>query len=263
VAETGPIKTDADGYRMLFVGDSVTFGWCLLGRETYPAQTVAALQRHQPDLRPIMLNAGVVGYDTFQEFHRLEHDLKHIAPDMVIWQICLNDVSWRFDPARPFDVHHEEAGQAMPPTHWTAYGRAAIHFGQWLRFGNDAHAAARATELFGFAELMRDPPTRRAIAAKRDWPFVLVYCPIRSQLTAAQSAASPQHTLARYAHQRGVAYLDLQPVLRAAVAVQDEHVETIMFDETHLTAAGARVTGEAVAAFLVDQKLASEADGGE
>ena len=67
----------ADVRRLLFVGDSVTFGWGLLEKETLPAQVEAELNASGGE-RFEAINAGHLQHDTTQEAAVLFLSLIHI-----------------------------------------------------------------------------------------------------------------------------------------------------------------------------------------
>jgi lysophospholipase L1-like esterase len=78
-----------NGYRILILGDSITFGYALPVEATFSSQLQQLLLREKPDFE--ILNFGVGGYDILQEVALLEHRGLKFMPDMVVVGYCLND----------------------------------------------------------------------------------------------------------------------------------------------------------------------------
>lgn len=83
-------------YRILFLGDSITFGEGVYFEDTYPEQFRTLIQKENvfKDKTVESINAGVGGYNTRDEYALLEDtiDLYKIKPDRVVVGYYLNDV---------------------------------------------------------------------------------------------------------------------------------------------------------------------------
>ena len=93
-------------FRIICLGDSVTAGFGVGDRGTYPAQLEAMLKRLYPDCAVEVINLGVTGYSSFQGrnlFFRLGEKLK---PDLVIVGFGPNDRM----PALNSDREHYQIG---------------------------------------------------------------------------------------------------------------------------------------------------------
>jgi hypothetical protein len=79
--------------RMVFLGDSFTFGEGVRDEDTYPARTAALLQREHPSGSPRFeaCNLGVCSYNTTQELALLEDLGLKLLPDCVVLGYVLND----------------------------------------------------------------------------------------------------------------------------------------------------------------------------
>ncbi len=62
----------AGAFRILALGDSVTFGWGLRGEDAYPSQLASLLATLRPNQHFEVINAGVSGYGTWQQARWLE-----------------------------------------------------------------------------------------------------------------------------------------------------------------------------------------------
>jgi lysophospholipase L1-like esterase len=86
--EVGP--KGKDEMRILFLGDSVVFGTRLPQDKTIPAQLEKKLREEGENIR--VINAGVEGYSTFQEYHQLRHIGLALDPDVIVLGFVVNDV---------------------------------------------------------------------------------------------------------------------------------------------------------------------------
>lgn len=111
--------------RLVFLGDSFTFGEGVRDEDTYPARTAALLRQQHPHApsRFEACNLGVGGYNTTQSLWLLENLGLKVQPDAVVLGYVLNDAEpplFEVDPAtgrrrraaRPVE---EGAGDPLPP----------------------------------------------------------------------------------------------------------------------------------------------------
>ena len=84
------IEKDAGTFRIVALGDSVTFGNFLLAEDTYPDQLEALWAETGKAVE--VLNLGLGGYDTVQEVATLEHIGVQFQPDFVVVGYVINDM---------------------------------------------------------------------------------------------------------------------------------------------------------------------------
>ena len=84
-----PSRDDYAGYRVLILGDSVTFGNYLELEATFAYKSQRLLSSDTQDFE--ILNFGVGGYDTLQEVALMEQRGLKYHPDLVVLAYCLND----------------------------------------------------------------------------------------------------------------------------------------------------------------------------
>jgi hypothetical protein len=142
-----------------------------------------------------------------------------------------------------------------------------------MRFGRDIRQGAQAEEAFAVATLVHDPERPdvqrawaatfadldrlRALCGARGIRLGLVVFPFAFQLS--ESATDdPQRRLMAYARSHDVAALDLLPVLRAHV--RDDHLAAsdVFLDEDHPSPLGSLIVADALAEFVVAERLLAE-----
>ncbi len=96
-----PILPKAEGeYRILALGDSVTFGWGVPQNQIFAFRVEQLLQgRLQRPVR--VINSGVGGYNTVQEVTYFKQEGITFQPDLVMLTYIQNDIEE--NDQRPFD----------------------------------------------------------------------------------------------------------------------------------------------------------------
>lgn len=92
-----------DKYRIVCLGDSITYGEDLPYAETYPAVLAQLLQQKHADWDVVVINSGVRGHTSVQGLARLERDVLWYKPHVVFIAFGLNDGRlgyWPLDPLR-------------------------------------------------------------------------------------------------------------------------------------------------------------------
>ncbi len=267
-----PIREIDSDNRILFLGDSVTFGYYRKSSETFAMLTADFLNKAHPGKNIVSLNAGVTGYDTSQEYDLLVHDGFRLRPRLVVLGICLNDVTKQFDPASgPDQRRHPEFAQARPPTHWSGWVRAAMRLVRRIQYGASERDAAARIEHFYFSELLAEPATPRVAESwnrvkeelkkivtacrERDVPLVVLGFPIRRQLALEGAGDAPQQRLTQICRELDVAFIDLLPVFKGTEPASEKLAERFFPDQTHPTLIGHRLAAESLVEFLEREKL--------
>lgn len=92
-------EKEADTLRILLIGDSHTFGYGVPFEDTFGEVIRRRLQEHYPGKKVEVLNSGVAGYNSLQEFALLKKFLPAFRPDLVVIQSSSND----FEPIKYSD----------------------------------------------------------------------------------------------------------------------------------------------------------------
>lgn len=111
-----PVKTNALGFRddrdyalekppgtfrIIVLGDSVTFGHGALYETTYPYLLEQRLKSWRPTVNWQVWNLGVPGYNTSNELEYLKRVGRHYQPDLVIVGFYPNDFTANEAPSQP------------------------------------------------------------------------------------------------------------------------------------------------------------------
>jgi hypothetical protein len=91
----------ANTFRILVLGDSVTFGHGSLYEHSYPYLTEQRLKAWKPGIDWQVWNAGVPGYNTSQELAHLREVGDRFQPDLVVVGFYENDLTDNQPPATP------------------------------------------------------------------------------------------------------------------------------------------------------------------
>ncbi len=136
-----PAKSDKK--RIIFIGDSITYGWGLNLQETYHKQ-LEALFRAKNKATEVM-GMGVVGYNTVQEYYLTREKALEFNPDIVVLQICPNDFQ------RTLGIKKKQKGKSF---RLIAYHDIAIPY--ILGKGSFSRFLMRNSHLYKFLNLKID-----------------------------------------------------------------------------------------------------------
>lgn len=269
---TRAIPKPAGVRRVVFVGDSVTFGFQLEDdADTIPAQ-VEARVRDRVSFPVETVNGAVGGYSPWQEFRWLRGDGFAYEPDVVVVGFVLNDVGEKLGLTRfggdgvGFQLEHSRAARGI------AWRSATARYFLRKRKAADGDPFARGREGVTVGDLWARPDARAVVEAwdrtlpelarivglckPRGIPVLLVVHPYAIQLERPELDA-PQRRLAAFAEAQGIELLDLAPALRAAATERGggdvaAGVDALYLDALHYTADGSAAAGAAIADRLVD-----------
>ncbi len=79
-------------FRILAMGDSITFGMGVDQDESYPRQLERLLNRYSTgEIEYEVINGGVSGFNASDEAHFMAHLNEKYRPDMILWMLIAND----------------------------------------------------------------------------------------------------------------------------------------------------------------------------
>ena len=283
--ELGP-KSD-DEFRVLVLGDSITFADYVPFEETYTALLERRLSDRQPGVR--VINAGLPGVGTSDELYHYLEICDAVDADLVLVGMYLNDsqttgrfyarslsqpyassrfLSWlanRIEALRISLWSDDEIPEIDPD--W----REEFRRGRQLKTGDmwndqDAHdfEVYNAYRDFGIAwnpkswVILERIVRALALSARQRGAEIAVFLfPVHFQATGNLDDLRPQKSFAAMCNAIDIPCLDLVPALRADWRVVQEK---LYFDHCHLTTHGNGVTADAVAAWLDAEGLIPRAN---
>jgi lysophospholipase L1-like esterase len=83
-------RNSGDSTRILFLGDSIVFGYGVTEAEAFPSRVAWHLSQHNRSIE--VINSGVPGYNTDQEVIFAEQEGVKYDPDRMVLGFCWNDI---------------------------------------------------------------------------------------------------------------------------------------------------------------------------
>lgn len=90
------VRKEKGTFRVVCIGDSVTFGFPVQKDNTYPKALERLLQKRFPSMKTEVLNLGVPGYTSYQGLELFKKEVLMLEPDAVVVYYGLNDMSAAF-----------------------------------------------------------------------------------------------------------------------------------------------------------------------
>lgn len=88
-----PPAKEGNTFRIICLGDSVTFGWPVEPENTYPGRLEKLLNSKFPGRNFEVFNAGIPGYTSYQGLIWVKKDILSYQPDLLIIYYGINDMS--------------------------------------------------------------------------------------------------------------------------------------------------------------------------
>lgn len=237
--------------RILFLGDSCTFGYGVAHDAAFVEVTESLLKQQGRDVECI--NAGVPGYTLFQGCRYLETQGLNYQPDLVVFNFGWNDTGmWdQFG-----DREHHDLLRAMQPPGLLRHSRICQLVWGHLKKPKPRQGEKRPRLLPGeFAETLEQA---HALLAHRDIPMLVLLWPMRenSDPNTPADARNPwQLEMIRFGSSHPLSVdppvaglLDLVPVGRQLIQQFGE--QAIYYDHGHVTPAGHRAIAQALVGHL-------------
>jgi lysophospholipase L1-like esterase len=269
----GPEREHAkpDGaQRVLFLGDSVTFGFRNPDEsKVLPAQVERFLSQ-KLDGQIECINGGVDGYSPWQSQLFLESEGLKYEPDLVVFSFVLNDVTEKMSLKRfggaseGYQIEHGVLEETIGWARATNIGR----FVRQLRESNREEEGPKPGELSAYA-LLLEPDSRPVQAAwqltlqnieriartcrEQKLPLLVVAFPYSIQILRPEFN-QPQRILAQFCEVQQLAFLDLQPAIIEELSRLGELDEYFFMDAIHPTNAGYHFCAEQIGSTILARK---------
>jgi lysophospholipase L1-like esterase len=258
-----PVRINADGlrdvdhsipkgdrYRIIFLGDSFTFGWGVTEAETFKSLLEAALNQRYPTE---IINFGTGNYNSEQEVNLfLEKGLKY-TPDKVVVFYFINDAepTWRRS-ALPFLYHSDFITLSMSRLHALAFDLDDGSGGYRGYYTNLYRAEAPGWQR-ARAALLR----LKEVCAEHGIELQVVLIPELHQLQDYPFAT--QHQLVTdFLRSNDIAVLDLAPLFTDQT---DPKRLWVAEDDAHANALGHKLIAERSVEFIAKRTAHGERDG--
>ncbi len=257
----GPELARNPRWRIVMVGDSVTYGHYLEQEATVPYRLELELTRGRK--APIeVVNAGVPGWSTFQYATFVRREGSRLEPDLVVMGFCLNDVTERYSTVLAyggprFIMGNVDTGAGLG--RWRRAWRSSAIRDALLTL---LRRSARRGEMYRIDKLWAEPDSPHIRAA---WELVfnevddlhaaasdlgadlaVVLFPYAAQIVAKPVHDGPQRRLRAELERMQIPYLDLLPGLR----LSGQPAAALFLDDNHLTARGAEEVAQQLARYL-------------
>jgi len=270
-----PYSRTPGSLRILYLGDSVTFGFRLPSLElTFPSRIQERIENGFP-MKIETINAGVGGYSPWQEYLYLQQEGSRYEPDIVVLSFVLNDVTEKFRLQR-FGGDWAGYQLAHSATSWfdrfatkTAVGFAIRQWVGRSRFGDDLQQGAVDHEALNDWSLIHESASPRV---QRAWEITLEnlekivrFCdegqialvilafPSTYQFLDPDAYGIPQRILEDFGTEQGVEVVNLLPLLTRAAEERGESPFDYFLDENHPSARGNTVIADLVAPILASR----------
>ena len=96
--DTAYVSDDDDRTTIVYLGDSIIFGWGIRDIEAIPSQLEYTLRMRDPQHQYQVINGGQPGYSSMQSFLLYTHVLAQYKPDHVVLQLAEHNLSPRTTP---------------------------------------------------------------------------------------------------------------------------------------------------------------------
>jgi lysophospholipase L1-like esterase len=220
-------------HRVVFLGDSVTYGWPIHRKHNYPSQLARLLIADGCEVE--IFNVALPGWTTRQQLIAYRRIVRKYEPHHVILGVCLNDIP------------EMQNNLAKPSSALTAAFRHS-HLVRWVMRPH-AWEIKRVNELFDripsplvvsawelfFREIRELEKEVRSDGAQ----LSVVVFPFHFQVYEKTPPPRPQETIAEFCERQSIPYLDALPSLKT-MRGKGFH------DRNHLSKEGAAVAAEAI-----------------
>ena len=261
-------------FRILFLGDSIPFGYGVAYEDCFVARVQRLLDARNSGRRCTTIACAVLGYSPWQEAILLKREGMKYHPDLVVQCFCANDAMDKFGLVRYGGTWLGwEGSQVTSPLDWSGIYRLTVfvHIRRESA-GNQNHPYRRLADV-KVADLFRSPDSPKVQEAWRETDkdmqdiislcredgisVAVIYFPCRRQLSRGSNNSRPQGELASFCSRLGVPFLDLLPLMKAR-AIEERGAPELMEDGLHPTVLGHQRDAEQIVQFLRERRLVPE-----
>jgi lysophospholipase L1-like esterase len=265
-------QSDLDQSKVILnIGDSITFGANIKDlKQVYGKVLQGMIRQNFPEENYIVYNAGVGGYNIWQEWALLKELTGKIKYDMVLLGLCLNDSSPKMYVSEDIKGAVVNVSGEIETTKDLFSRKFFNRFKLYVIFKEAIKSLQRRyPKLFpsslmwhntlvngeGWRSLKDTILEMHDNLAQNHIPLVVVIFPYAHQLKLEAKDNIIQNDLAQYCQMHSIPCLDL-------FSYYKQNRILIQWDEEgiHPDVKGHQVAGEAIYNYLIDQKLISKKD---
>ena len=264
-----PLEKADDERRILFLGDSITFGVGLNEQDCFVWQLPPPAEQSHSAERLTVVNCSVIGYSPWQEHDLLASECLKYQPDVVVQVFCLNDPGQKFNLEQFGGATRDLAPPEPTALEWSGlYRMSRALITQW--FGPTRAELESRDKAYSPERVVREPNApeiqeawritlqnmSRIVSLTREngLPLAIVYFPHAWQIAPDVKEATPPHDrLVSFCREMGVPLLDLAPVYRGCCRERGLTGLDLFPDKTHPTPEANRIAARAIRDFLVQQ----------
>lgn len=270
-----PYPRDESKPRILYLGDSVTFGYMLPEyHESYPF-VIERLLEGEFHRGFETVNAGVGGYSPWQHLIFLEQEGVKYEPDIIVLGFVLNDVVEKFQLTRyGGNIGGRHLERAYHPWRDWFESNSALkvllsRFWKTEQVLPEAHQDAVEREISVVEDLAKRSEsseireawalTRKSLEGlvtlcrERGVPIVVVIFPFTFQFDDPAGLSAPQKELQSFCDTHDVPFLDLLPLMGDYLKKEGKTPDALFLDADHMSVLGCQVTGEMVVSWMRSQ----------
>lgn len=266
-----PIERRPGRFRILCLGDSFTEGLQVDADQVFPSLLATAIDGAE------VINAGVAGYGTVQQFLYLQHEGSQFQPDLVLMTFYSNDLGDNRLPyhlgmgPRPHASVEDGALSIVEEFSDAPYLEFCLPapFQPFLFWNSALYRGLNQKvyqRLFAAELTRRDRKNWAAGDHQKDWQLYfallervsaflrersiglgILFIPTREEVRT--TSANPSSEILAYCRERDIDFLDLLPALREAERMG---LQTYFDEDIHWTGAGHAAAAEAVRSFVLD-----------
>jgi lysophospholipase L1-like esterase len=268
-----PYERTPGKQRILFLGDSITFGYGVNDAEVVTERVGSLLGAHGVPTE--IINSAVPSYNTHQEVAYLETEGYRYSPDWVIVGVCWNDIADKSAVQVDANGDLTTIGEATPestpmsetPTGYAlrnllkrsrlVYGSLQAWRGLTEGGASNDHLVFRTNVLEGNAtgdveagwnDMKAELQKLKRLSIEKKFRVLMVTFPIPIVFDESFPKSSYPARLQELAQAEGIATLDLTPAFRAAYHGHESLF--IAYDADHPNADGHAIAAREISAYL-------------
>lgn len=249
-----PVEKPGGQTRILFLGDSCTFGYGVAYDQAFP-HVVESMLRGKPGKEVECINAGVPGYTLFQGWRYLITEGLRYQPDLVVLNFGWND-SGVWDHLGDRD-HHAILHAMQPPPSLRNSRLCQLLWAHWNKPDpGDAKQEKRPRLLP--AEFAQTLGEIHELLEQRDVPLLILLWPMKMNAdpgVPAEARSALQIEMAQFGQAHPISndpplagLIDLVPLGRKLV--REHGPQAVYFDAGHVTPMAHRAIADAIANHL-------------